>query len=345
MSASTTTGVPLRLVQLERGPDELPVHVVATPDLRLAFLPTVGGRLISLECRGSAQPWTNLLWTNPEYLDAELRTIRPRRDWAPVDHSMGSWANVGGSKTWPAPQGWSGLGEWAGPPDPVLDSGSWTVASRWSEAAEHLTVRLTSPDDPRTGLRVVREFVVPASGTTFEQRNRFRNVSDRVVRWSLWEVCQVDTAPFAVPHDHEPHDGGAGLWVGVAGAAAPVSLVEADGAIVVGEPVAGRRAVGISDVVAKVGFTDATGRIEFRRPDGAGIDWRFDVHPAADAVYPDGGCQVELWMQYPTPEPLSDGDLHPSARLVELEALSPLHDLAPDETAELAITWTVTPGR
>lgn len=332
------SGAPLRLVELDRGPDELPVHVVQTPDLRLAFLPTVGGRLIALQCRGSELPWTDLLWANPEYLDADLHTIRPRSDWTPLDDSMGSWANVGGSKTWPAPQGWSGQGEWAGPPDPVLDSGSWTVASHWSEPDERLTIRLTSPDDPRSGLRVVREFVVPASGTTFEQRNRFRNVSDRAVRWSLWEVCQVDTAPFAGPHD----DDGVGLWVGVAGAAAPVSLVEADGAIAVGEPLAGRRAVEIADVVAKVGFTDATGRIELRRPDGAGIDWRFDVHPD---VYPDGGCQVELWMQYPTAAPLSLGDLHPSARLVELEALSPLYDLAPDGTAELTITWTVTPAR
>lgn len=328
------SGAPLRLVELTRAPDGLPVHAVQTPDLRLAFLPTVGGRLISAQCRGA-----ELLWRNPEYLDADLRTVRPRRDWAPLDASMGSWANVGGSKTWPAPQGWSGSGEWPGPPDPVLDSGHWTVASHWAEREERLLIRLTSPDDPRSGLRVTREFSVPASGTTFEQRNRFYNTTDRSVRWALWEVCQVDTAQFAAPHG----DAGAGIWVGVAGSAAPMNMVEADGVIAVSEPLTGRRAVEIADVVAKVGFTDATGQIEFRRPDGAGVDWRFDV---SGGQYPDGGCQVELWMQYPTSEPLAAlGGLHPSARLVELEALSPLYDLAPDETAELAITWDMTPAR
>ena len=49
------------LVALDRGPDELAVHVVDNGDLRLAFLPGVGGRLISVRCGGA-----ELLWRNPE---------------------------------------------------------------------------------------------------------------------------------------------------------------------------------------------------------------------------------------------------------------------------------------
>ena len=327
---------PLTLTALDRGPDELPVHVVETDDLRLAFLPTVGGRLVSLVCGGA-----ELLWRNPEYLDDALRTVRPRSGWAPLDATMASWANVGGAKTWPAPQGWSGPLEWPGPPDAVLDAGEFAVDSRWDEDARELVVTLTSRDDARTGLRVTRELSVPERGTTFRQRTTFTNVTDRAVRWSVWEVAQVDTSAFAacgqgaVPDD-------AGLWVGVTGAAEPVGLVEEFGSLRVGRPNAGRRAVVVEDVVGKVGFTDADGTLALRRPDGAGIEWRVAMD---DGKYPDGGCRVELWMQYPTAEPLGVGDLHPTAHLVELEALTPLTTLEPGASVEQRITWTVSPPR
>ena len=41
-----------------------------------------------------------------------------------------NWKNYGGAKTWPAPQGWDGEGQWPGPPDPVLDSGTLRVMKR-----------------------------------------------------------------------------------------------------------------------------------------------------------------------------------------------------------------------
>lgn len=341
MELTRVTSPAPTLVALERGPDDLAVHVVDNGDLRLAFLPGVGGRLISVRCGG-----TELLWRNPEYLDEHLRTVRPRSAWAPLDAGMGSWANVGGAKTWPAPQGWSGPDEWPGPPDPVLDSGEWALETeaetqtQTDPAADgSLVVRLTSPDDPRTGLRAVREFAVPARGTTFTQRATFTNVSDRPVRWAVWEVAQVDSEAFARPGGAASGD--AGLWVGVRGAAQPVHLVDDWGRIAVEAPADGRRRVVVGDVVAKVGFRDAAGTLELRRPDGAGVRWTFDV---PDGEYPDGGCAAEVWMQYPTPEPLDGpGSLHPGARLVELEALTPLTVLAPGESVTQRIVWTVTP--
>lgn len=338
-----TAGSPGAAAEPTGRADTLDVHVVDNGDLRLAFLPGVGGRLISLRCGGA-----ELLWRNPEYLDDALRTVRPRSTWAPLDGGMGSWANVGGAKTWPAPQGWSGPDEWPGPPDPVLDSGEWTITAE--PAAEGFLVRMVSPDDPYTGVRATREFAVPARGTTFTQRTTFTNVVDRPVRWSVWEVAQVDAEAFA--HDRRGADPSAdaepagspdaGLWVGVRGDAEPVHLVETWGQIAVAPPEGGRRRVVVDDVVAKVGFRDAAGTIELRRPDGAGVRWDVEL-PAGD--YPDGGCQVELWMQYPTAEPLEGpGSLHPAARLVELEVLTPLTLLAPGETVTQTITWTVTPG-
>lgn len=304
----------------------LPVHRIANPDLRLAFLPTVGGRLISLEVGG-----VELLWRNPAYLDAGLGTVLPRSAWAPLDGSMGSWPNLGGSKTWPAPQGWSGPDQWPGPPDPVLDSGEYTLTER-TEADGTTVVVLESADDPRTGLRITREVWLPPTGTTFRQVVRLRAVADRPVSWAAWEVCQLDTEVFAASVAADPE---AGVWVGVAGAAEPAHQVALAGRAAVGPVVGGRRRVEVSDVVAKVGFPDADGTLELRRPDGAGVAWRYAVGPGC---YPDG-CRAEIWLQYPTAGPVGAG-LHPVARLVELEALSPLVDLAPGEQVELGIEWT-----
>lgn len=307
-------------------PSDAPLEVVrvGNGELDLAFLPGVGARLISVRVGG-----VELLWRNPEHLDADLATVLPRSAWPAPDGTMGSWANLGGEKTWPAPQGWSGPDEWPGPPDPVIDSGSWA----WSlaERPDATTVTFTSPDDPWTGLRVVRQVILPASGTRFTLRATFRNVVDRPVRWSVWEVCQVDTA-FAAADQ-------ADLWVGVDGDAPPVDLVSLPDPIDVGPPVAGRRRVAVTDVVAKVGFVDADGTFELVRPDGARLAWRFAVDAAA--AYPDGGCRAEIWMQYPTDRPVGAG-LHPTARLLELEALSPLTTLAPGEEVGLDVAWTVS---
>ncbi|HWS57580.1 MAG TPA: hypothetical protein VN257_03505 [Actinotalea sp.] len=326
----------LAVVELVRGPEELPVHVLDNGDLRLAFLPTVGGRLISVRCGG-----VELLWRNPGYLDDALRTIRPRSTWAPLDGTMGSWANVGGSKTWPAPQGWTGPHEWPGPPDDVLDSGPWALT--WSSHDDGgVTVTMTSPDDPRTGPRAVRAFEVPAAGTRFRHRSTFTNVVDRPVRWSVWEVCQVDTALFAAGGTGTSvltHPDDVGVFVGVTGRAEPVRIVDLVGAMEVGEATGGVRHVPVRPVVAKVGFVDASGTLELRRPDGAGIVWQFDV---PTGTYPDGGCQVELWMQHPLPEPLpGPGALHPDAHLVELEVLTPIRNLEPGDEVTLEIVWDV----
>lgn len=81
----------------------------------------------------------------------------------------------------PAPQGWSGPDEWAGPPDPVLDSGVWEVVDGGAPS-----IRLRSGSDPRTGLRIERAFTLTGGG--LEERITFRNEGDRTTTWSPWEV-------------------------------------------------------------------------------------------------------------------------------------------------------------
>jgi hypothetical protein len=299
--------------------------VVETRDLRLVFWPDCGGRLISASTGG-----TELLWRNPDYLDADGRLVKPRDTWLLLDGTMGSWANVGGSKTWPAPQGWSGDNEWPGPPDGVLDSGKWQCAQSEHSSGER-TLVMTSPADGRTGLVIERRFDVPATGTSFTQRNRFTNVSGRSVTWSIWEVCQVDTS--------NAYNGGI-LRVGVDDETLPITMLSIVGTPSSGLLIGDERQVAVQPVVGKLGFPNGSRFVGLKRPDGASLEIAFDADQGA--VYPDGGSRVELWMQYPIAEPLAEfGGLHPQAHLVELEVLGPLTTLEPSQYSELTLRWSL----
>lgn len=296
----------------------LELVVLANDRLRLTLLPQVGARLISLEIDDH-----ELLWRNPRWLDTELRPTSPPDTWPVPDETMASWVNIGGSKTWPAPQGWGGPDEWAGPPDPVLDSGAYT----WVRTGSG-TLTMTSAPDPRTGLEVTREVRLPETGRSFEHTARLRNAGPDPVRWAAWEVTQVAT------------EIGGRIEVGVRGGG-PVVLLEAEGAV---RHVAEDRrvVVPVQPTVAKLGFPYADGHLAWLRADGAALEQSVAV--VSGGEYPDGGCPVQLWLQHPVDAPFADlGGLHPDAHLVELETLSPLTTLAPGAVVELAMQWTCTP--
>jgi microcystin degradation protein MlrC len=271
----------------------LAVGVVDNGDMRLGFLPSVGGRLLSLRSGG-----VEFLWRNPRFFDEDLLPLEPRSSWRPLDGTQASWANIGGSKTWPAPQGWGGEGQWPGPPDPVIDSGDWSLSEEWDDDRGELTVTMVSPTDAATGLQVTRRFFVPAAGRRFRQRSTFRNISNTDVEWSVWEVCQVDTAPDGGPQasgtvavtveDDDPH----------------VDLCVSVGRVEVGAPRDGARSVQVRPVVGKVGFPSASGVLRYGRGDGAAITLNFQ--PQHGGRYPDGGSRAELWMQSPQDAPLHE---------------------------------------
>jgi hypothetical protein len=320
---------------VDSGDPALPLLRADNGAVVLTFLPTVGGRLLSISVSGR-----ELLWQNPRYFDVDLRAVRPRDTWPVLNDTFASWANVGGSKTWPAPQGWAGEGEWAGPPDAVLDAGVWTVDAAEDEQGG-MIVSMTSPDDARTGLRITRRFTLPSSGLEFTQLTTFINVSNRPVAWSIWEVCQVDTSA------------GAGLSAGaaaievdveastatVAESAVSVSLGDYRGSVSA-ERVGDRLVVPIRDVVAKIGFPFASGRIAYRGP-SAGLEIHFEPVPGAE--YPDGGSRAEIWLQSPQQYPITElSGLHPDAYLAELEVLSPRSRIGPGASTALALRWRAT---
>ena len=299
--------------------DDLEVLVVENAELELSFLPQVGGRLISLR-HGTSE----VLWRNPSFLTASLEPVKPHASWPEPDATMGSWANVGGSKTWPAPQGWSGPHEWPGPPDLVLHFGAYepsfvVVADGSAE------ITLTSAPDTRTGLQISRFFSVPRSGSAFSQVPTFTNCSDVPVRWSVWDVTQIDAS--------------LGGWVSVdvAAASAPLQLLNVVG---VASWIAtnGSVDVPVQRGSREAGLPGATGRARYLRPDGMTVSLRIVREPKVP--YPDGGCPIEIWLQYPLAEPLSAfSGFHPTAHLVEIELLSPLLEIPAAGTVSLDVNW------
>jgi len=307
---------------------DLDLVTIATAELSAVLLPRVGGRLISLSKNGR-----EMLWRNPAYLDSEMRVMRPRTDWPAPDGTMGSWVNLGGSKTWLAPQGWDSPDCWAGPPDPVLDGGPYETVVTTND--HHSEVVLTSGVDPVTGMQITRSLQFSAGEAVIRQTSAITNRGRAPVSWAAWDVTQVDTSSMATTCPS-----GSGVYVFDSGAAAPLDLLEVTGCAHRETAGVGIIRVPVQPVVAKLGFPSASGVLRFVRPDGYGLQISFRREP--DARYPDGGCPVELWLQHPLPEPLAEfGGLHPEAHLVELEVLSPVTDLLPGEQCSLATQWTV----
>ncbi|MFD6177040.1 MULTISPECIES: hypothetical protein [unclassified Isoptericola] len=312
----------------EHGPDadpSLAVHRVRNDRLDLAFLPAVGGRLLSLRVDGH-----ELLWQNPDLFDPSARPRLRRAQWPVPDGTAGSWSNAGGSKTWVAPQRRRDAPGWTGPPDPVFDDGRWSWASRPTQVGIELS--MSSESDAVTGLRMHRTFTVPRRGTSFLLRIEQENVSTVPVRWSPWEVCQV---PWAVdgrgcrPRIELANRGEApvdlGDWVGSA-------RWRQDGSWLV---------LPWQHVVAKRGVADATGCVRWVGPRGETLELGFD--PDDDAEYPDGGSRAEVWMQCPTTAPLSGTDgMWPRHAYAELEVLGPLVSLAPGDARAIEIRWTAS---
>jgi hypothetical protein len=289
------------------------VHWLDNGVLRLGVVPALGGRLLSLRHKG-----IELLWRNPALLDADLRRLDGGAA-RPNSGRMGDWANYGGDKTWPAPQGWDHDGQWPGPPDPVLDSGPYTVS--FTEGG----LSMTSGAEPHTGLRFKRTLTL-GTGASYTLQLTAENVSTRPVRWALWNVTQLPgggTVTAGLARRREP-----AVVALVAGTGIPAYTVDGD-----------RLVVPPQDVVGKLGVPGTAGWVRYG-VGAASLTLSFDVDPEAE--YPDSDSPLEVWLEHSLPAALASlGDLDPPARIVELEVLGPLTTLAPGASTALTITGTV----
>ena len=158
--------------------------------IEVLVAPQLGGRIIQLRLGD-----TEYLWVNPK-LAGKVVTVATGKvaDAAGQAKDPPEWANYGGDKLWPAPQGFERPDQWPGPPDPVskggtVDNGPYTcevLASGPTEAA----VRLTSPRDLYAGIRFIREIRIRPRTSTIELTATMVNVIDKPVRWGIWQVTQ-----------------------------------------------------------------------------------------------------------------------------------------------------------
>jgi hypothetical protein len=176
---------------------------------------------------------------------------------------------------------------------------------------------MTSAPDPRTGLRFTRAITILDDG--YRLNLRAENVSERPVRWALWNVTQLPGGGPVTAGLRRPD-----VVALVAGTGTPEYTVDGD-----------RLVVPAQDVVGKLGVPGSSGWVTY----GA-LTLSFDVDPAGE--YPDQGSPLEIWLEHPLPSPLTElGDLDPPARIVELEVLGPLTALDPGASMSLTCTGIV----
>ena len=281
-------------------------------------VPEIGGRLMQF----SLGPH-DYLFMNPELLGKRF-SYEERAG----DGELVNWKNFGGAKTWPAPQGWDGEGQWPGPPDPVLDSG------RYDFQTSDASVLMTSPPDERSGLRIRRQVTLKPASSRLLLDLSLENISNRPIRWSIWDVAQMscltaggapnDDCWLYIPIDpnrERPYEM-------MFGEDNPQYQLDAENGLL---------AVQYQGIVGKIGVHSPAGWIAFAdRRAGFVLCMQFPYE--LEAEYPDNGATVECWTESPgAPSPIP---IRSPGYILEAEVLSPLHTLQPLEIKMQQIIWS-----
>jgi len=285
-------------------------------------VPEIGGRLMQFSL-GSH----DYLFMNPDLLGARFNFEEHAGDGT-ILH----WKNYGGAKTWPAPQGWDGEGQWPGPPDPVLDSGPYALETNQEESAAALL--MTSPPDARSGLRIRRLLRVDDASSRLKLDLSFENISERTIRWSIWDVAQMACRTVDGQLNED-------CWLYIPTDPArerPYEIMFGDDNSqyqMHGE--SGLLAVQYQGIVGKIGVHSPAGWIAFAdRRAGFALCMQFPYEP--DAEYPDNGATVECWTESPgAPSPIP---IRSPGYILEAELLSPLLTLAPGKVASQRVIWS-----
>lgn len=296
--------------------------------IRLIAVPEIGGRVMAYDL--GAHPF---LFVDPD-LAGKLFSAEQNQG----DGSLAAWKNYGGDKTWPAPQGWQRDDQWHGPPDPVLDSGRYTLDELTSDG-ERASLCMTSPPDARTGIQISRRFTLHAGSSRVALALTFRNIAEHPVRWSIWDVVQICA--------HRTLANGARTFdptCTVTTRLNPTSRHPRGFHVMFGaednpqwQTEAGLFRADYRWEIGKVGIDTPCGWIAFSQGShGVAFAERFAYDPTGD--YPDDGSTVECWtigagqvanLNY------AESGIH----LMETEVLSPLHTIAPGKTASFELEW------
>jgi hypothetical protein len=298
--------------------------------IQVNVTPQLGGRILGYQLGDHA-----FLWANPA-LQGQL----PPPSGLGAD---GAWLNWGGDKLWPAPQGWKGVEEWPGPPDPVLD-GSPQVAKVLERRDASIALELTSPKDARTGIQFSRVIRIFDGTSRVNVVAKMANISTRPIRWGIWTVTQLD-AGNRLGSDWNPN-------FYTYAPLNPESRFPHGYRVLFGE--ASNPEIQLDDVhrLLRLQYKRIVGKVGIDSPDG----WLANVDGSAgyvfvqsfnfqrNAVYPDGSS-VEVWTNgLGTIEAWGrtvhmETDPIDNPYVVESELVSPYAALAPGQQSEFSYDW------
>ncbi|MBZ5565323.1 MAG: DUF4380 domain-containing protein [Acidobacteriia bacterium] len=290
---------------------------VANGILEVFIVPEIGGRIIQLRLGEN-----DFLYVNPRHLG---RVYPPEQN-----NLIAGWKNYGGSKVWPAPQGWSSDAEWPGPPDPILDGSPYSCRIAEDDSGT-VAAYLESPADEYTGLTLAREIRVRRDAAQVFIRHTMRNTSARPVSWGVWEVTQH------VAHEH--------FWVFVPGKEYRQMFGDREYKDIHCQDQPSLWRLHYTNQVAKFAVQAAEGwvaTLDSQR--GVVYAGCFKLFPGAH--YPDG-APVEVWVSGEGTFTIHGDRVDPSSdpngcdALVETEILSPQVRLEPGEEYTFPITWSV----
>lgn len=305
-------------------------YILKNDHIRLVAVPAIGGRIMALDL--ADYPFV--------FVDADLagKLFTPEEHYG--DGSLGAWKNYGGDKTWPSPQGWDNDSQWHGPPDPILDSGVYTV-DQFACDGKSAHLRMTSAPDPRTGVQITRAFTLHEGSSQVAVHLSFHNPTTRTIRWSIWDVMQLRA-------ERRAHDGSLeynpscvvttplnpnsvfprGYNVMFGAQDNPQWQVDHEKGLVIVPYLWHIGKIGIDSPGDWIAFCNTAEQYAFTT--------RFQVQQGAE--YPDGGASVEIW----TVGAGKVGNLDyetSSIYLMETEVLSPLMTIVPNETVQMTLHW------
>jgi hypothetical protein len=272
---------------------------LANPLVRVVVVPQIGGRIMEYSLLGE-----NVIWRNP----AELGVVMPS--------DLGKkWHNYGGYKAWNAPQA-----RWRAPDyDNFYDYAPAKAEpiSSTGDGEQMVGVRVTTAPIPHLGFQFIRDVFLSDRTSRVRIIETMRNVSNREIEWSIWDVTQVK-APcwIAFPLHVTKHcpDG----WRRLLGPEYPdPHSVTALGKIGV---------MRYSGALDKAGTPSPDGWIVYIKDQLAYVkQWGVRT---VDAEYPDFGCSAQAF----TADKAMGG-------YAEIEVLGPMVKLKPGETASLTQDW------
>ena len=301
--------------------------------IELQVLPDIGGRIIQFKLGTKA-----FLWVNP-LLAGKL----PPASGLAED---GGWFNIGGDKLWPAPQGWDNAQQWPGPPDAVLDGQPYQLEQLPARPGE-TAIRLTSRNDPRSGIRLSRVVRIFANSTRVNFEATMENIDNKPRRWGIWAHTQLDGAKA----DHSGHNPLMQAWCPLH----PQSKFPAGYKVIFGaknnpsfQPDAARGLMRVQYQykVGKIGIDSPAGwAATVNGENGAVLVQRFVFEP--NKKYPDDSS-VEFWLNGVGRIHAYNKDLEMAANaaenpyVFESELLSPFAQLEPGQSYTWRYDWYAT---